>query len=107
MIVRQALFEGGIRAGMEGEFRRYVEERLLPMWHAFPGVKEVRVLHALERDEGAPVYAMVLSMMFEDTGALAAALDSAVRYESREVTRGLLEMFEGRIHHHVFDLAHG
>jgi len=30
-----------------------------------------------------------------------------VRYESRDMTKGLLAMFDGHIHHHVFDLALG
>lgn len=105
MIIRQAFFEGTIRAGREQAFKAYVAEKLMPMWLAFPGVREVRVLYDIERDEGAPAYPMVLSTMYESSEALAAALESPVRYESREVTKGLLEMFEGRIHHHVFDLA--
>ena len=105
MIIRQALFEGSIRKGSEGSFKAYVAERLLPLWRQFPDVREVRVLHALSRDDGAPAYAMVLSMKFDSEEALAAALESPVRYESREVTKGLMEMFEGRIHHHVYELA--
>ncbi|WP_454856247.1 hypothetical protein [Rhizobium binxianense] len=107
MIIRQAFFEGQIHAGREDAFKAYVSEKLLPMWLRFPGVKEVRTLYAVERDDGAPSYPMVLSTMYESREALAAALESPVRYESREMTKGLLEMFDGRIHHHVFDLAHG
>lgn len=107
MIIRQAFFEGQIHAGREEAFKAYVSEKLLPMWLRFPGVKEVRILYAIERDDGAPSYPMVLSTMYESREALAAALESPVRYESREMTKGLLEMFDGRIHHHVFDLAHG
>lgn len=105
MIIRQAHFEGAILEGREIEFKRYVAERLLPMWRQFPGVREVRVLHALEHDANAPQIAMVLSMKFDDRDALAQALESPVRYESREVTKGLLAMFDGHIHHHVFELA--
>ncbi len=105
MIIRQAFFEGTIHAGREEAFKAYVAKKLMPMWLAFPGIKEVRVLYNIERDEGAPTYPMVLSTMYESRETLAAALDSPVRYESREMTKGLLEMFDGRIHHHVFDLA--
>ncbi|TCV72190.1 hypothetical protein EDE05_10531 [Neorhizobium sp. R1-B] len=105
MIVRQAFFEGAVHAGKEDRFKAYVAEKLMPMWLAFPGVKEVRVLYNIERDEGAPRYPMVLSTMYESREALAAALQSPVRYESREMTKGLMEMFDGHIHHHVFDLA--
>ena len=105
MIIRQALFEGSIHAGQEEAFKAYVAEKLMPLWLQFPGIKEVRVLYAVERDEGAPSYPMVLSTTYESREVLAVALDSPVRYESREVTKGLLAMFDGRIHHHVFDLA--
>lgn len=105
MIIRQALFEGSIHPGKEDEFKAYVAEKLMPMWLKFPGVREVRVLYNVERDEGAPLFAMVLSTMYDDRAALAAALDSPVRFESRKMTKGLLEMFDGHIHHHVFDLA--
>jgi hypothetical protein len=105
MIIRQALFEGTIHVGREEAFKAYVSEKLLPMWLAFPGVREVRVLYSIERDDGAPSYPMVLSTMYDSREALAAALMSPVRYESREMTKGLLNMFDGRIHHHVFDLV--
>ena len=105
MIVRQTFFEGAVHAGKEDRFKAYVAEKLMPMWLAFPGVKEVRVLYNIERDEGAPPYPMVLSTMYESREALTAALQSPVRYESREATKGLMEMFDGHIHHHVFDLA--
>lgn len=105
MIIRQAFFEGTIHAGKEEEFKTYVADKLMPLWLSFPGVREVRVLYNIERDEGAPRYPMVLSTMYDSREALAAALESLVRYESRDVTKGLLEMFDGRIHHHVFDLA--
>ncbi|MCF6369680.1 EthD domain-containing protein [Rhizobium halophilum] len=104
MIIRQAVFEGRIHEGKEAAFKAYVADKLMPMWLDIPGVREVRVLYALERDEGAPAYPMVLSTMYDSREALTEALDSPVRYESREMTKGLLTMFDGVIHHHVFDL---
>ena len=107
MIIRQAFFQGSIHAGQEQAFKAYVAERLMPMWLAFPGIREVKVLYDIERDEGAPSYPMVLWTAYDSREALAEALASPVRYESREMTKGLLEMFDGHIHHHVFDLAPG
>ncbi|MCQ2002913.1 hypothetical protein [Rhizobium sp. NRK18] len=103
MIIRYALFEGEIHAGKEAAFRAYVKDRLVPLWTQFPGATEVRVLDGMERDEGAPVYAMALAIRYPDMETCNAALQSPVRFESREVTKGLLEMFTGRVHHHVFD----
>lgn len=103
MLIRYALFEGQIHAGREAEFRRFVQERLVPLWTKFPGAEEVGVQFGTERDEGAPVYAMVLAIKYPDASALERALKSDVRAQSREATGELLKMFNGRVHHHVFE----
>lgn len=102
MIIRYALFEGEIQPGKETDFRDFVKERLVPLWTKFPGAQEVRVLDGLERDEGAPVYAMALAIRYPDMNAVSAALSSDVRAQSREVTGELLQMFAGKVHHHLF-----
>jgi hypothetical protein len=105
MIVRQAFFEGTVKRGREAEFRAFVEERLVPMWRRFPEARDVRVMFAHARDEGAPPLALSLAMVFDDEPALQRALEAPVRFASREVTAELMQMFEGRIHHHVFTLS--
>ncbi|MDH6266214.1 hypothetical protein M2360_001610 [Rhizobium sp. SG_E_25_P2] len=102
MIIRYALFEGEIHAGMEEEFRAFVKEKLVPLWTRFPGAEEIRVLDGLDRDEGAPVYAMALAIRYPDMAAVEQALASDVRVESRAVTGELLKMFTGKVHHHLF-----
>lgn len=102
VIIRYALFEGKIHEGREAEFRAFVRERLVPLWTQFPGAREVRVLDGLERDDGAPEYAMALAIGYPDMEAVDGALKSAVRFESRDVTAELLKLFTGRVHHHVF-----
>ncbi|MBY5355994.1 hypothetical protein HFO94_21115 [Rhizobium leguminosarum] len=102
MIIRYALFEGEIHPGKEGEFREFVRQRLVPLWTKFPGAEEIRVLDGMERDEGAPIYAMALAIRYPDIDAVNAALLSDVRSESREVTGELLQLFTGKVHHHVF-----
>lgn len=103
MIIRYALFEGEIQPGREAEFRAFVEDRLVPLWIRFPGAQEVRVQFGLERDDGAPHYAMVLAIRYRDMAAVERALSSDVRFQSRAVTQDLLKMFSGRVHHHVFE----
>lgn len=105
MLIRQALFEGRIHAGREQEFRAFVEERLIPMWKQFPGIRELRVLFAIGRDEGAPSFPLTLTMAFDDEAALARALEAPIRFESRGVTGELMTMFDGHIHHHVFEVV--
>jgi hypothetical protein len=103
MIIRYALFEGEIHQGKEAQFRTFVKERLVPLWTKFPGAQEVRVLDGLDRDEGAPVYAMALAIRYPDMAAVEQALQSDVRFQSREVTGELLKLFTGKVHHHIFD----
>ena len=43
-------------------------------------------------------------MTFDDEAALAEALEAPVRFESRAVTAELMQMFDGHIHHHVFEM---
>lgn len=102
MIIRYALFEGEIHPGMEEQFRAFVKERLVPLWTRFPGAEEIRVLEGLDRDEGAPVYAMALAIRYPDMAAVEQALASDVRVESRAVTGELLKLFTGKVHHHLF-----
>jgi hypothetical protein len=103
MIIRYALFEGQVHAGMESAFRSFVKEKLVPLWTRFPGAQEVRVMDGVSRDEGAPTYAMVLAIRYPDLATVQKALESDVRFQSREVTGELLKMFSGKVHHHVFD----
>ncbi|MGO8654662.1 hypothetical protein ACC771_02655, partial [Rhizobium ruizarguesonis] len=50
----------------------------------------------------APIYAMALAIRYPDMDAVKAALLSDVRSQSREVTGELLQLFTGKVHHHVF-----
>ena len=103
MITRYALFEGEIHPGRETQFRDFVQQRLVPLWVRFPGALEVRVTFEVSRDDGAASYPLVLAVSYPDLAAVETALQSKVRFESREVTRELLTMFTGTVHHHVCD----
>jgi hypothetical protein len=48
---------------------------------------------------------MVLCISYPDRKAIEDALASPVRSESREVTKGLFEFFDGRIFHVVYRLG--
>ncbi|MEM1268342.1 MAG: hypothetical protein AAGI50_20255 [Pseudomonadota bacterium] len=102
MITRFALFEGHVAADKVDGFRAAVLERLVPLWRAFPGATDVRVMFSEERDEGAPEFPLILAISYADRAAMDAALESPARHRSREVTGEIVEaFFEGRIHHHV------
>ncbi len=102
MFIRCAFFRGQVKPGMEADFTRYMHERLVPLWTRFPGALEVRVLRQLESDVADPHLAMMLAVRYARREDIAIALDSAVRHESREVSKGLFEMFDGSVFHTVF-----
>ncbi len=102
MITRYALFEGSIKSDEVENFRKAVIDRLVPLWKQFPGASEVRVMFGEERDEGAPEFPLILAISYPDRAAMAKALESPFRAQSREVTGEIVEeYFTGRIHHHV------
>ena len=100
MITRIGLFDGTIKPGEEAAFYAYVWETMLPVWQAFPGLKRLGVLTA-ESPEIDKTYPLVTSFDFADEAALQAALASPERQRSLEATKGLLEMFDGRVIHQV------
>lgn len=106
MFIRCAFFEGKIKPGCDEAFTAFVKERLVPLWTQFPGAEEVRVLRQRDSDTDQPHYAMVLAIKYPSRAAIEDALKSHVRAKSREETAGLVKMFEGRIFHTVFEVAH-
>jgi hypothetical protein len=106
MFIRCAFFEGKVKPGCDEAFARFVKESLLPLWTRFPGAQEVRVLRQQESDTGSPHYAMVLAIKYPSMAAIEMAMASDVRAQSRAETGELVEMFEGRIFHTIFEAAH-
>jgi hypothetical protein len=106
MFIRCAFFEGRVRAGCDIAFTDFVKDRLVPLWTRFPGAEEVRVLRQRDSDADHPHYAMVLAIKYPSRAAIDDALKSDVRAKSREETAELIKMFDGRIFHTVFEVAH-
>jgi hypothetical protein len=106
MYIRCAFFEGRVKPGCDDAFATFVQDRLVPLWSQFPSATEVRVLRQTDSDTPDPHYAMVLAITYPDMAAIEEAMKSDVRMKSREVTRELVKMFDGRIFHTVFDVRH-
>jgi hypothetical protein len=106
MYIRCAFFEGRIKPGCDDAFTSFVNERLVPLWTKFPGATEIRVLHQRDSDSDEPHYAMVLAIKYPSLAAIDEALKSDVRAQSREETKELVKLFEGRIFHTVFEATH-
>jgi hypothetical protein len=102
MITRYALFEGHLHDGHAEAFRRDVLAEMLPVWQRFPGALAIHVTFAVDRDEGAPDYPLILAIDWPDMATVTAFLDHPIRKEGRAATEAVLARhFTGRIHHHV------
>ena len=104
MVIRCAFFEGKIHPGREAEFNRFVQEQLFPLWTRFPGALEVRVLRESEAEGGSHRFPMILQTAYPSRDAIDIALESPERFASRDLTKVLLQMFEGRVFHVIYDL---
>jgi len=104
MYKRLAFFEGHIKDGQDAAFDAYIAAHLLPLWRQFPGVTRVEILREVEAEDGSHRYPLVLQTTYPDREAIAMALASKVRFDSREMTKGLLALFSGRVFHVVYHL---
>ena len=102
MFIRCAFFRGQVKPGFEEAFTAYIRKELVPLWTRFPGAQEVRVLRQVESDVADPHLAMVLSVRYPTRESIDVALASEVRHQSREVSKGLFEMFDGTVFHTIF-----
>jgi len=102
MFIRCAFFRGQVRPGFEEAFDSYIHEHRVPLWTRFPGAQEVRVLRQVESDVSDPRLEMVLSVRYPSRESIELALASEVRQRSREVSKGLIDMFDGTVFHTVF-----
>lgn len=102
MYIRCAFFKGKVKEGYQEKFDTYIDTVLVDTWRAFPGALEVRVLREVESDNPEMPLELVISIKFESIDAIEKALNSPERYDSREKSQPLIEMFEGDVFHTVF-----
>lgn len=102
-VVRMAFFEGALKPGREADFFAYANTRLVPLWTRFPELLSFRMRTNASSDDGAYPFVLILEFTYPSRAAMERALSSQVRSESREVTKGLFDFFDGRISHIVAD----
>ena len=78
--------------------RAFVDEKLTPLWRKFAGAEEVQVLFGVEYDPAGPTIPLVLAITYADHDAMARALESPARYQSRDLLPGLYERFFEDVH---------
>lgn len=103
MLTRCGFFEGHVIEGKEAAFDQFIAERLMPLWWAFPGVTDVRLLRRVEADPNAPTVHMALEFDYPSRDALEQTLASPERVKAKAETAELMTMFEGQIFHIIFE----
>ena len=105
MFVRCAFFKGTIIPGNETAFHAHWQENLVPLWSNFPNLLELRVLKEVESDDPNNSFPLVMAMKFATREDINMALDSPVRWKSKETSKRLFELFNGDVIHTVFDAS--
>ncbi len=102
MFIRCAFFKGTVKEGYQDKFDAYIDSVLVDTWRAFPGAQEVRVLREVESDNPDMPLELVIAIRFESREAINVALKSPQRFDSREKSKPLIDMFDGEVFHTVF-----
>ena len=105
MITRMAIFEGRVKPGQDAAMRAFVDAKLKPLWRQFTGAQEVRVYFATQQDPNGPVIPLILAITYPDKSAMARALDSPGRYESRDMLPAFYETYfdEVKLYHYELE----
>ncbi len=101
MITRTAIFEGRVKPGHEEAFYDAVENRLAPLWQAFPHALDVRMFRIDRCDDAERPVAFIQQIDYPSVAHMEEAITSPARDSARAVTMELMELFEGRFYHLV------
>ena len=107
-ILRCGYFEGTVDESARPGLDRYVDEHVVPLLVQLPKIRSVRVLRALELEDGAPPYYMTFEMMYDSREDIQAALASPVRAAIRDKLAHVMATLRGarllHINHEVADV---
>lgn len=99
MITRTAIFEGQVKPGHEEAFFAAVENRLMPLWRAFPHTLDVRLFQVEDCDDPERPIAFIQQIDYPSAAHMQEAIASPARDAARAVTLELMTLFEGRFYH--------
>lgn len=102
MLAFCAYYEGTVK-GSEAEFDAYIQEVHLPLVAKYPKLQQLRFLKGLVRDGQAPKYYLSFELFFKDWDDFEVAKNSDERQVAVDDALKLEEMFDGVIHHVVYD----
>jgi len=105
MWIRSAFWIGTPKAGSEDQFVHAVNEVLLPLLKACPGVKDVLVLWPHDREDNPPVVACQIALFFEEKQHIAQMLASPERSAMRHSVPAIAALFDGHVSHINFEVV--
>jgi len=103
MLAFCAYYEGVVK-GSEAEFDAYIQDVHLPLVRKYPKLQQLRFLKGLERDGVKPKFYLSFELFFKDWEDFEVAKNSDERQIAVEDALKLEEMFDGTIHHVVYEL---
>jgi hypothetical protein len=105
MLIRYAEFVGSIRAGNEQQSFQFVQDVLTPLWTKFDSATGGTVSREISRDDDAHEMPLLLAITYPDAAALEQARACDARFQLRDQTKHLLEMFDGVVYHRATEAA--
>ena len=102
MFIGYAFFKGTIKSGGKKNFHTYWRYNLTPLWSVFPNLLELRILRDIESDCADSRFPLAMAMRFEFRNHIEEALASPTRWDIKETSKNLFEMFWGSVIHTVF-----
>ena len=103
--VRSAYWLGSPRPGEAGEFRRLLDEELVPAMRRLPGVADVKTLWPQRFEDDPPDLACQVVVEFANWDDLERMLACAERQALRPHVLHLRSLFAGRLSHIDFEVG--
>ena len=102
MLALCAYWEGTVQE--KERFDDHVEKVHLPLVAEYPRLQALRYLKGIPRDGQAPRFYLAFELYFESEEDLAVALGSEVRQTARDDVDNFLPLFEGEVHHVLYQV---
>ncbi|OMH33840.1 EthD family reductase [Motiliproteus sp. MSK22-1] len=103
MLAFCAYYEGQVK-GSEAEFDAYIQEVHLPLVAKYPKLQQLRFLKGMTREGLPPKFYLTFELFFKDWDDFEVAKISAERQLAVEDALKLEAMFDGKIHHVVYEM---
>lgn len=99
MYTRCAYFEGTVDRQDQETFNNFIDQEIVPIMRTFPGLRQLRILRPVWREEGAPHYYQQFELSFDSLEAIEHFLASKERAANVIKIQEILPLFKGTIKH--------